>query len=188
MKKNLSMVIILVTTCLSGCTTGESYVKKDVNFSQYARIAIMPFELSPKGADVSAEQYFEQELLFKGYEIIERSQAESILKELLFQQTDLISKDNIAEMGRMLNVNALVIGNVQVNYSTDKHNEKYVRAIDISAKLVSVEDASILWSGSGTTDSGSLLGSVLKLGASLVGAEGGLKDVVKQMCEPIPAK
>jgi hypothetical protein len=95
------------------------------------------------------EDEFITVLLSKGYVIPSRSDIEQIMKEMRFQQSGFTDK-NAAEIGKILNVPAVMIVNV-----TDLKSErrgKYIRLdASIGARLISVEKSVVLWIG---TDSG----------------------------------
>ena len=168
-----------------GCATGESMTKAGINFAQYKRVAILPFEYRTRNNQISVEDYFEQELMGKGYNIVERIKIESMLKELQFQQSDLTDQDKTAQIGKFLNVDALLSGVVSISSSRDDIN------VDISVKLTSVEDASILWSGSGSTEGGGVLGGIIGgIGKGLVQdtkVSTEVKGVVKKICKKFPS-
>jgi hypothetical protein len=97
------------------------------------------------------------ELMKKGYKVIERSRVKAILKEQEFQASDLADPQGAAKAGKILNVPAVLMIDIP-KYGSEKLN--------MSAKLVDVQTAEILWIGTGE-------GSTGKTAATILGAVGG---------------
>jgi hypothetical protein len=100
------------------------------------------------------------ELLKRGYNVVERTQVQKILNEQGFQTSGATSALDPAEMGRILNVAAILIVNVP---QLGEH-------ISMTAKMVEVETGSIVWMGEGT---GKAAGGVGTLTGALIGAGAG---------------
>ncbi len=131
-----------VVCAAMGCATGESYSAPGFNFASIDRVAIVEVEsaLRNRAAENQIGDFFAMELLRRGYTPIERQQVQAILQEQEFQAGDLTSDAEAARAGRILNVPAVLIVNMP----------SWGDRIDMTAKLVDVEDASILWMGSGS--------------------------------------
>ena len=103
----------------------------------------------------------EMELLKKGYSPIERSQVQILLNEQKFQASDVTSNEGIAQAGEILNVPVVLFINVP----------KFKEEITLSAKMVNVQDGSILWMGTATGTTGKTLNTILgAAGGAIVGA------------------
>jgi hypothetical protein len=99
------------------------------------------------------EDQFLQVLLRKNYIIASRSDVETVLREIKFQQSGITDRD-IAKLGRMLNVPAVLVvtlNDLKTRYVSPNNYERYVYNYETSAalgaRLVSVEKAEILWVG-----------------------------------------
>jgi hypothetical protein len=79
---------------------------------------------------------------------------QSLLKEQAFQAMDVTTTEGAAQAGRILNVPTVLIANVS-----------YGEKMTMTAKLVSVEDGSILWIGSGAGQTGKGLITLLGIAA-----------------------
>jgi uncharacterized membrane protein YfcA len=101
------------------------------------------------------------ELLKKGYAPIERAQVQSLLKEQEFQASEITVAEGAAQAGKVLNVPAVLVVNVP----------EFDDKISITAKMVDVEDASILWLASGSGKSSELLSTIA---GSVIGAGAGI--------------
>jgi hypothetical protein len=157
---------------LGGCTTTESSYRKGYDFYQIDKVAVVDV-LGPVGSEAAKNQiadFFVMELLKKGYSPIERSQVQVILNEQKFQSSDITSVEGVAKTGEILNVPVVLIINVP----------KFREEITISAKMVDVQDGSILWMGTGTGTTGKTLNTILGAagGAILGGTVTGKEDRV----------
>jgi uncharacterized protein YcfJ len=110
------------------------------------------------------------ELLKKGYSPIERAQVHVLLKEQEFQASAITSEEDAAKAGRILNVPVVLIVNVP-EFGAD---------IQVTAKMVNVEDGSILWMSTGKGKGGKTLGTILgaAAGAAIGWASTGEDDQV----------
>jgi len=158
--KQFSLSILLMgLLVVAGCAaTGESYIRQGFDFSQVDRVAIVEVSGAVYGepAKNQISDYFAMELLKKGYIPVERVQVQALLKEQRFQASDVTSPDAIAKAGRILNVRTVMLINIPT------YNEQ----MNMTAKMLNVEDASALWIGSG-------LGRTGKTLATIFGAAGG---------------
>jgi len=207
MKTTYFFVLFTISLLLSGCTTGTSTARTDYDFSTIHRIAIVDVEGDVAG-EVAKNQlagFFVMELLRKGYAPIERAKVQALLKEQEFQTSDVTTSDGMARAGRILNVKTVLLINVP----------KFDDNINMTARMVDLEDGSILWLGSGSGKSGEWLftlggaaagaaaGSTVtedsSTGAIAGGVLGGLagqalspqnaakaQEIVRQMCKDLP--
>jgi hypothetical protein len=80
------------------------------------------------------------EFLKRGYGPVERQQVDALLKEQGFQNTTgITSSEGAVKAGRILNVPAVVLVSVPDN----------AEEVSMTAKLVDVEDGTILWQATG---------------------------------------
>jgi len=150
-------MLIIVT----GCATGSSFVKHGYNFAALDRVAVVEVTgaNNNRAAQNEVADLFAMELLKRGYDVIERTQVEKILQEQEFQTSGATSALDPVEMGRILNVDAIVIANVS---ELGEH-------ISMTAKMTDVETGSLLWIGEGTgkvtSGAGTLAGALIGAGA-----------------------
>jgi len=203
------MYILLAAVLIAaGCSTGESYVRTGYDFSRLEKAAVVSIEGPISGAAKNQiADFFNMELLKKGYAPIERSQVEALLEEQKFQTAEITSPEGIARAGRILNVPTVMVVNIP-NFRDE---------ISMTAKLLDVEDGSILWMGSGAGRTGSLLSTIAgaaggaaagaavagedeeTIGAVAGGVLGGVagralspqkaqkaQEIVKKLCESLP--
>lgn len=173
MKLMLLLITGVLTVSFMGCTSSESFSRKGYDFYQVDKIAVIDV-VGPVGGEAAKNQIadmFVMELLKKGYSPIERSQVQVLLKEQKFQASDVTSNENIARAGEILNVPVVLVINVP----------KFQDSMTLSAKMLDVEDGSILWMGSGTSSGGGkMMGTIIGAAAGAVvgGAVTGNEDRV----------
>ena len=148
--------LILLTTSIvffMGCTSGESHFRAGYDFSKVNKVAVIDVQGAVHGEAVKNQigDFFVMELLKKGYAPVERAQVQALLHEQDFQASDVTSSEEIARMGEILNVPAALIINIP-NYGEE---------MSMTAKMVDVEDGSILWMGSGSGSTGEFLGTIV---------------------------
>jgi|GEM_PF-6786121 len=101
------------------------------------RIAVLDFAPSnvPEGIAASVTDMLSTELVNTSvFEVIERMQVKKILNEQGLQKTGVTESETAAEVGRILNLKQVIIGNVG----------KLGQSLVVTMKLVSVEKANII--------------------------------------------
>jgi hypothetical protein len=86
------------------------------------------------------EDIFIKESISKGYRVVSRSDIEPLLQEMGFQKHSGLTDKDAAELGRILNVPAVVI----VAITQEEEN-----AVALGVRLISVEQAEIFWANAG---------------------------------------
>jgi hypothetical protein len=154
------MAALLVGGCAS--SEGESYATTGYDFASLDKVAIVEVTGRISGEAVKNEvaNMFTMELIKKGYAVIERSEVQPLLKEQEFQASDITTNEGAALAGRVKNVPAVLLVNIP----------KYKETMEMTAKLIDVEDATILWIGTGSGTTGKTLATIV--GAGLGAAAG----------------
>ena len=179
MKKRMTFVVIVAIAIsfpfvfAGGCSSsGESYSIPGYDFSKIDKVAVIDVVGDINGDTAKNEicDYFSMELMKKGFTPVERNQVMSLMKEQSFQAMDTTSAMGAAQAGRILNVPVVMIANVQ-----------YGEQISMTAKLIDVEDGSMLWIGSGAGKTGKGLSTLAGIvtGAVVGGTVAGDDDTDK---------
>jgi hypothetical protein len=199
----LAIAVLLVVGCR---TQQESSFRAGYDFSGVDKVAIVSVEgaVPSEAAKDEIADFFSIELLAKGYAPMGRAQVRATLSEQqvedMNETTDLSTPEGAIAAGTALNVPAVLT--ITIPHFGDE--------ISISAKMIDVEDRSILWlakgagKGGGTFSSlfGSksgkenegLLGPVMgdEMGATNepLSAEDAkrIQRIVKKMCGSLPSK
>ena len=161
MKNICICTLVALALFIAGCTSGESYTRADVDFNKIDKVAVIDVQGDIRGelAKNQIADFFTMELLKRGYKPVERAQVKSLLKEHDFQWQGLTPQEDAVQAGRILNVPTVLIVNIQ----------SFKEQISLTAKMLDIEDGSILWLGSGTGKVGRTL-STLFGAATGVGA------------------
>jgi hypothetical protein len=146
-------VLVITVLFIGGCSSGESYVKPGYNFAELNKVAIVDVQgdVSGEAAKNQIADFFSMELMKKGYTPVERAQVQSLLKEHEFQASDLTTDEGAARAGRILNVPVVFVVNIP-NFGDE---------MSMTAKMIDVEDGSVLWAGSGFGSTGRTLGTIV---------------------------
>ena len=160
MKSSIAILLAVVALTAAGCATGESYFRVGYDFSQIDKVAVVDVfgGVTSDSARNQISDFFVMELLKKGYAPIERAHVQALLKEQEFQASEITSPKGVAKAGKILNVPTIIVVNIP----------KFSEEISITAKMVDVEDGSILWMGSGSGRTGRTLGTIVGVTAGAV--------------------
>ena len=181
--RQLALLGVLCSVAGTGCATvtGNCIVKRGYDLSKMKKVAVVEVTFGNRGhideysaaanqiADLISDQFFR-----KGYSTVERAQIVAVLKEIDFGHSGMTSDEDAARIGKILNVSAVVIGNVQ------ECGEKFV----ITVKAVDTETAEHLIKGDGKGEAHSKVTKIVSLaggaavGAGVGGAVGGKKGAV----------
>jgi len=134
--------LVVAVMLIGGCSSGESYVKAGYDFTSLNKIAVVDVQgdISGEPAKNQIADFFGMELLKKGFEPVERAQVQTVLKEQKFQTSGLTSQEGAAKAGRILNVPAVLVVNIP----------NFGEQMSMTAKMIDVETAGVLWMGSGS--------------------------------------
>ncbi|MBN1823896.1 MAG: hypothetical protein JW803_06230 [Endomicrobiales bacterium] len=158
-KTRKSYAIVSVALFLSSCATDTIVMKKDYDFSQIKRVAVVEFRNSAyypnSGAMVS--QLFAKYLLKAGYNIVERDELDAILRERNLSVSDLINPDHTKKYGRISGIDAIVTGSIPMIVPErdfyENGSPRFIAAqVGVTARMISVETGEVLWIGSDTYD------------------------------------
>jgi hypothetical protein len=151
--KIVSVCAAVITVMLiGGCSSGESYVKAGYDFTRLDKVAVVDVQgdINGEPAKNQIADFFTMELLKKGFAPVERAQVQTLLKEHQFQVSGLTSSEGAARAGKILNVPAILVVNIP-NFGEE---------MSMTAKMINVEDGGILWMGSGSGKTGTLLSTI----------------------------
>ena len=163
-RSSLVLTLMGLLMLAGGCQSseGQGFANRNYEFGNLSRVAVVGVQGDIRGEAAKGQitNFFNQQLLRKGYNPIERQQIKHILTEQNFQSENLTGTSGAAQIGKVLNVDAVVLVNIP----------QFGEELNMSAKMIDVEDASILWSASGTGKTGSGLNAIT---GGLVGGAAG---------------
>ena len=157
-KKSISLMF-LSCFVLSSCAVQSVIIKPGYDFSSIKRVAVIDFKDAayyPNSGSMAAE-LFVKYLLKTGYNVIERSELDSILREYNLSAQGIIDRSQTKEFGKIAGVDAIITGSIPTAVFEREYyingNVRYVAAqAGITCRMISVETGEILWAGSNTYD------------------------------------
>lgn len=109
MRKFLASALIFCLFAF-GCTP-RTVISPTYDFDQMNRIGVMAFS-DQWSAMQGVENLFAKYLIAAGFKVVERAQLESVLREHNISVSGYLSPDTTREIGRILGVDVLLIGEV----------------------------------------------------------------------------
>lgn len=154
----LSIVLLI----LAGCATGDSTLSPAFDEVNPEKVALVDVsgDINGEAPKNQVEDFFTAEMLKKNYRVIERNRVNKILNEQDFQQSDRTTDSEASQIGKIINVPAVVM--LEANVDGEK--------VSITGKMIDTETAEVLWVGTGGAGSGETLATV---GGAVVGALAG---------------
>ncbi|OGF48759.1 MAG: hypothetical protein A2231_13280 [Candidatus Firestonebacteria bacterium RIFOXYA2_FULL_40_8] len=162
--KKTSIALLILAVFLAGCSSQRVATRKDYNFANIKRVAILGFSSHMdyrNSGDVVADGFVLQ-LMNRGFKVVERNKINSILSEQQLATMNKLDEETVKKVGKILGVDAILTGSV-IKYIEDKktviyYNDKdgapasqsnlQLAEISVSARLFDVETGEIVWSGS----------------------------------------
>lgn len=139
-----------------GCASADVTTSGSFSPAQYSNIAVGEFSVgrAPYGQRKEVKQAvantFQRQLPMMGYQVVERNRMEQVLNEQGLQWSEATSDEGRAEIGELLNVDALLVGNVPRYERVGEDDYEVV----VFAKLVDVSTGKVMWTGSAKTGKG----------------------------------
>lgn len=171
MRPVLIAMLATATLTLAGCfrPTVPAVVGSPATFdpTPYARTGVMaidgrtvsntvtgwnsdPYGGKTRGTLAIIESAFNAVLLDKGYELVDRGDFNQVVSELNFQSNFGDSAQKVAELGKAMNVKAILVvrlNSLAASAATGSNTQTGI-SIGLSAKLIDVTKASIVWQAS----------------------------------------
>ncbi|MHC4489343.1 MAG: hypothetical protein ACYS9C_13225 [Planctomycetota bacterium] len=145
-----TVLLVIIVGCSSG--GGESSFRVGYDFGALDKIAIVAVEGSVK-SDQARDQVadiFAMELLRKGYAPVGRAQVKALLRERELESADLTTVEAATEAGLILDVPVVLVIDIP----------HFGKETSMTAKMINVEDGSILWMGRGSAETKGILGAI----------------------------
>ncbi|MEF8941270.1 MAG: glycine zipper 2TM domain-containing protein [Desulfohalobiaceae bacterium] len=160
------LVLFMTMLLFIGCATGESTISPAFHELNPEKVALVDVsgDIRGEAAKNQVEDYFIAEMIDKGYRVIERSRVNKVLDEQDFQRSDRTTNAEASEIGKVLNVPAVITLDANVD------GEK----VSVTGKMIDAETAEVLWVGTSRGGSGQGLATVGgAIGGALLGSQVG---------------
>lgn len=107
----------LISALLAGCYATDA-INRNYDLSKVRRIGVLAFDYG-RHEPFGAEDIFAKQLLERGYLVVERARLETIIREQSLSTTGLLSPETAKGLGKVLGVDAIVLGQV-TNYEPER--------------------------------------------------------------------
>jgi curli biogenesis system outer membrane secretion channel CsgG len=152
-------MLLLLSLFLASCAVQTSVVKPNYDFKKIKRVAVIEFRdaaYQPNSGSLVSD-LFVKYLLTTGYDVIERAELESILREHQLSVQGILNREQAKEFGKIAGVDAIITGSISMLTPERVYYESsYPRFIaaqaGVTCRLIDVETGEILWAGSNTYD------------------------------------
>ena len=147
-RSTLILLLLSSTVALSGCSPrATSYVNPDVDFSFVHRVAVFPFQnlSADHRAPARVGSIFLAEILeHEGLVILAPGETLSTLVEMKLGSAEVLSADQIVELGRRLDVDAVFFGTVE-EYGLEQMGRDRSFALTASFSMAETSTGALIW-------------------------------------------
>jgi len=157
-----SILLCLMLVGCSGKFTNDVFLREDVDFDAISRVAVLPFQnhTDDKYAHQRIRNVAITQLLASGLaDVVDRGIVDSVLYEEVIDPTLPIDLINLKRLGQRLNVQAFLLGSVDMVAGKRTGGAAYPQ-LALTLRLVETQSASILWQSSGHWTSESFTGKM----------------------------
>lgn len=119
------------------CSGADVVVNKRANFKKIKRLAIFPISSPRKSASYQIATELTTEFLRAGFDVVDRSQMNRIIRELKLSATGMVDQSKAAEVGKLAGADAVVTG-------IAKLDRRRGRLIYLNIKMINVETSSVV--------------------------------------------
>ena len=145
-----SFIIIILITAIYGCERNKElkkFLKPNFNPYSISKIAILPLEnyTSDEHAGGKIRSLLNIDLLSRNIDIIEPGEVIIVLRELRIRSVSSITVKDIKKMGKILKVDALMMGSVGTFQVSQGISASYPE-VSISLRLLDSKTGNIVWS------------------------------------------
>ncbi len=157
--KILAALLLGISVFVSSCAVDSVVVKPGYDFQRIRRVAVLEFRDSAyypnSGSMVS--QLFVKYLLKAGYDVVEREELQSILREHQLSVEGVLNRSQVKEFGKLSGVDAFIAGTIPMVIPDrelyENGNIRYIAAqVGVTCRMIDVETGEVLWAGSDTYD------------------------------------
>ncbi len=151
MKNTIKFTIIIYMIILSCSPPPSIYRRQGFTNNLIQRITIGIVEVTGYESN-AAENKVSEQFLIRGVKIVERAKINKILQEHGFNQTGYVDNSTATEIGKIIGVPAIFIGNVsspsETNTANLRDNTWSSYSVTFTGRIISVKTGEILLSGS----------------------------------------
>jgi tetratricopeptide (TPR) repeat protein len=123
-------ILLLAGLLISACTKSamiEITKPAEYNVSDLKRLAVVNFTGPGNAGDIIADKFTNQLWATNYFSVLERKELQRILEEHALQMSGVVNDSTIVEFGKILGVDALVVGSVTAYQAEDKKGREKVK-------------------------------------------------------------
>ena len=147
-RSRLYLILLLLAAALPACSPrATSFVNPNVDFSFIGRVAIFPFQnlSADHKAPARIGSIFMAELLqHDGLITLAPGETLSALQKMKLGSAEVLSADQIVELGRLLDVDAIFFGTVE-EYGLEQMGRDRSFALTASFSLAETSTGALIW-------------------------------------------
>lgn len=149
------IIILLISISISGCKTTSAsnyHIREDVDFSYIKKVAVMPLEnmTNDKFAPEIIRQAVITELLATGaVDVVVPGDVMFAIDRLGIKNISLPSVEQIKNLGKMLQAQAIILGSVE-RFGDERIGNVSAPTVSITLMMADTTSGSIIWSASRT--------------------------------------
>jgi TolB-like protein len=132
-----------------GCATSTStqYIRKNVDYKNLRRIAVLPFEslTTDEYAGEKIRKSVITELLSRGVDVIEPGEVTRVLIDQKIKSLSSVRTTDLQNMAKTLGVEALMMGSVEA-YDISRGISVTYPEVSINLRLIEASSGNIIWS------------------------------------------
>lgn len=152
LKRNMFAFMMLMLFIISGCRGSGGiptyHMSQDIDFSFYKRVAVMPLDnlTNDKYAGEIVKQVVLSELLASGLvDVVVPGDVVKAVTQLGIKSITSLNSDEIKALGKVLNVDALIIGAVE-EYGEIKTGSISAPRVTVTLMMADAGSGTIVWS------------------------------------------
>jgi TolB-like protein len=142
------LAVLFFNCCGGGKGTPGFYINRDVDFSFFKRVAVLPFEnlTNERFAGAMVRQVVISELLATGLvEVNVPGDPIDAIENMRLKPDEPLSADQIKELGKKLKVQAVILGAVE-EFGLVRYGNVSAPEVSITLMMADVTSGSIIWS------------------------------------------
>jgi len=144
----LSVLQILALFVLAACSPKvyvDAMKPAKYNVSDLQRVAVLDFEGPGSSGKVISSMFTDKLWKTQYFTLIERQEIEKVLNEHAFNMTGAVDDSTIVEFGRILGVDAIIVGHVNAYDSKDTRGKEKVKERVFTGKYEKDEDGKFIY-------------------------------------------
>jgi TolB-like protein len=144
----ISILAIFSFNCCGGKGTPGFYINRDVDFSFFKRVAVLPFEnlTSERFAGGMVRQVVISELLATGLvEVTVPGDPIDAIETMRLKPNEPLSAEQIKALGKKLKVQAVILGAVE-EFGQVRYGNASAPEVSITLMMADISSGTIIWS------------------------------------------